>query len=95
VLSSSIRRRPHTEWRSRAITLARLAELHLDAGRLDEAVPVAHAFLDDYPQLSSGRVTRALGTLVARLRSYSGNHGARQVLMRAGAVRSGTGWHPR
>jgi hypothetical protein len=86
VLSESIRRRPPHERRARAISLAHLAELHLDQGHLDESIAACHAFIDDYAQLNSGRASSALHTLVARLRPHATHHAARQVLARAAAV---------
>jgi tetratricopeptide (TPR) repeat protein len=85
-LSESVRRRAADERRSRAITLAGLAELHLDQGHLDESIAACHAFIDDYPQLKSSRAQTALNHLTARLRAHAGNHSARQLLVRAAAV---------
>ncbi|MBR7826224.1 hypothetical protein KDK95_07925 [Actinospica sp. MGRD01-02] len=86
VLSESVRRRPADERRSRAITLASLAELHLDQGHLEESIAACHAFIDDYPPLHSSRARTALHHLTARLRPHAANHGARQLLVRAAAV---------
>ena len=86
VLSESVRRRATDERRSRAITLASLAELHLDQGHLDESIAACHAFIDDYPPLRSSRVRSALTHLTARLRPHAANHSARQLLVRAAAV---------
>jgi hypothetical protein len=85
-LLESVRRRAVDERRSRAITLASLAELHLDQGHLDESIAACHAFIDDYAPLRSHRAQSALNRLTARLRPHSGNHGARQLLVRAAAV---------
>lgn len=85
-LSESVRRRSADERRSRAITLAGLAELHLDQGHLDESIAACHAFIDDYPQLRSSRAQTALNHLTARLRAHAGHHSARQLLVRAAAV---------
>jgi hypothetical protein len=82
-LGVSIRHRPEGERRSRAITLAYLADLQLDAGYLDEAVSTWHVFLDDYPHLRSGRVAAALRRLRARVRPFSKNPAARTLLQRA------------
>ncbi|WP_216210924.1 tetratricopeptide repeat protein [Amycolatopsis aidingensis] len=71
-LKSSIRRRPSAEHRSRAITLARLAELQLDGGQLELACSTWRRFLDDYPRLRSRRADRAVATLRARIRSHAG-----------------------
>lgn len=86
ILSESIRHRAPHERRARAISLAHLAQLHLDQGHLDESIAVCHAFIDDYAQLNSGRARSALHTLVARLRPHATHHAARQVLARAAAV---------
>jgi transcriptional regulator with XRE-family HTH domain/tetratricopeptide (TPR) repeat protein len=86
VLSESVRRRAADERRSRAITLASLAELHLDQGHLDESIAACHAFIDDYPPLRSSRARTALNHLTARLRPHAANHSARQLLVRAAAV---------
>ena len=86
VLSESVRRRAADERRSRAITLASLAELHLDEGHLDESIAACHAFIDDYPPLRSSRARSALNHLTARLRPHAANHSARQLLVRAAAV---------
>lgn len=86
ILSESVRRRATDERRSRAITLASLAELHLDQGHLDESIAACHAFIDDYPYLTSSRAQTALNRLTARLRPHGANHSARQLLVRAAAV---------
>ena len=86
-LSESIRGRAADERRSRAITLASLAELHLDQGHLDESVAACHAFIDDYLSLHSSRAQSALARLTARLRPHAAHHhSARQLLVRAAAV---------
>jgi transcriptional regulator with XRE-family HTH domain len=84
-LCISIRHRPVTERRSRAITLASLAELQLSVGHLDEAVQTWHQFLDDYPYLRSGRVTAAFQMLRRRIRPHSRNAAARTLMQRAAA----------
>ena len=86
VMSESVRRRPADERRSRAITLAGLAELHLDQGHLDESIAACHAFIDDYQPLRSNRAQSALRRLTARLRPHAANNSARQLLVRAAAV---------
>lgn len=80
-LMVSVRHRPARERRSRAITLARLAELQLDEGDLEAACGTWQLFLQDYPHLRSGRVSRALATMRARLRPY-GNSSAVIALRR-------------
>ncbi|MFK0247776.1 tol-pal system YbgF family protein [Amycolatopsis azurea] len=86
-LTHSLRHRPATERRARAITLARLAELHLDAGELDRACHVWEQFLEEYPYLRSQRADTALSTLRARLRPHSGYPLARSVTHKANEVR--------
>jgi hypothetical protein len=69
-LTVSVRHRPAGERRSRAITLARLAELQLDTGELEAACGTWQRFLRDYPHLRSRRVCRALASMRARLRPH-------------------------
>jgi hypothetical protein len=82
-LTESIRYRPASERRARALTLASLAELHLRMGALDEAVARWHSFLDDYLYLTSGRADTALRSMRATLRPYSRNPGTRTLLARS------------
>jgi hypothetical protein len=72
-LTVSVRHRPAGERRSRAITLARLAELQLDNGELEAACRTWQRFLHDCPHLSSRRVDRALTSMRARLRPHQNN----------------------
>lgn len=85
-LQRSIRDRPAAERRSRAITLARLAELQLVSGRLDDAVASWHRFLDDYPAVDSVRVHRAFNGMRARLRPYAAESPATTLLHRAAGL---------
>jgi hypothetical protein len=85
-LELSIRNRPAGERRSRAITLARLAELQLDDGRLEQACHTWHRFLDDYPYLSSRRADTAMRTLRGRARPHRNQPVARALLRRATAL---------
>jgi hypothetical protein len=85
-LSDSLRQRPPGERRSRAITTARLAEIQLAAGQLEEAAMTWHAFLDDYPYLRSSRVTSALRNLRSRMRPYAASTAAKPLLSRATAI---------
>jgi tetratricopeptide (TPR) repeat protein len=89
-LTVSIRHRPAAERRSRAITLARLAELQLDAGELEAACGTWQRFLLDYPYLRSRRVNRAFASMRARLRPYQ-NNSAVIALRRKMASLSGGG----
>jgi tetratricopeptide (TPR) repeat protein len=88
-LRDSLRHRPPAERRSRALTTAQLAELHLTLGHLHQAVATVHDFLDDYSSLQSRRATTALRALRARLRPYATNPAVAQVLTRADGRRSG------
>ncbi|MFG2004897.1 tol-pal system YbgF family protein [Spirillospora sp. NPDC048911] len=85
-LSASIRHRPLSERRSRAILHARLAELHLDQGHLEPAIAAWQTFLADYPQLSSGRACTALDIMRSRLRPHGAHPAIRQLLARAAAA---------
>jgi tetratricopeptide (TPR) repeat protein len=82
-LHRSLRHRPATERRSRALTLARLAELQLQQGELEEAVVTWHRFLDDYPGVNSARAHTALANLRGRVRPHIKNHAANELLYRA------------
>ncbi|TDD29606.1 tetratricopeptide repeat protein [Actinomadura sp. KC06] len=72
------------ERRSRAITLARLAELQLRQGRPEEAISVGHRLLDDYALIRSTRIRKALADLRAGLRPFSKNRAVNAFLRRAG-----------
>ncbi|WP_410625139.1 hypothetical protein [Amycolatopsis sp. cmx-8-4] len=82
-LHHSIQHRPASERRSRAITLARLAELQLADGHLEQACGTWSLFLDDYPHLRSGRADTAMATLRARLRPHQRVGAARTLLGQA------------
>jgi tetratricopeptide (TPR) repeat protein len=81
-LTEAVRYRPPLERRSRALINARLAELYLDQGHLDQAVTIWHAFLDDYPLLTCGRATAAANVLRSRLQPQRANSAVRQLLAR-------------
>ncbi|WP_410625149.1 hypothetical protein [Amycolatopsis sp. cmx-8-4] len=87
-LRESIRLRPSGEYRSLAITQARLAELSLDSGRIDEAVAAWSRFLDIYPTVRSGRTRSALRTLKARIRPHQDIPLAANLSVRAAAALS-------
>lgn len=87
-LESSISRRPEHERRSRAITLARLAELQFADGHLEKACDAWHRFLDSYPGLQSRRADTAFAVLRARARQHERNLSARRLLVRATGVAS-------
>lgn len=86
-LTVSLRLRPTTERRSRAITTARLAELHLTTGHLDQAATTWLAFLDDYPHLHSARAAKAFTHMRERLRPHATHPAVRQLLTHAATLR--------
>jgi tetratricopeptide (TPR) repeat protein len=85
-LATSIQHRPAAERRSRAITLAALAQLQLRQGHLEQAAMTWRQFLGDYPHLRSGRVTSALATLRETLRPYQRNTAVAATLARAAGM---------
>lgn len=85
-LRTSIRHRPAVERRSRAITMARLAELQLAHGELEAACATWHDFLNEYPHLSSRRVDAAFANLRASIRSHESRPIARELGLRASAI---------
>ncbi|MFD9367499.1 hypothetical protein ACFWA6_07285 [Streptomyces sp. NPDC060020] len=85
-LGTSLRHRPPGERRARAVTLARLAELHLNQGHLERACATWHEMLDAVPQLDSARVDDAVGRLRGRLQTVGGNRTARALLARVRAL---------
>jgi len=87
-LTTSLRHRPPDERRARALTTARLAELHLEQGQLEQACVSWHAFLDDQPHLQSGRATAALVSLRSRLRPHQRVPAAKKVLSRVALLTS-------
>ncbi|MGW7531303.1 hypothetical protein [Amycolatopsis sp. NPDC054798] len=72
-LNSALRHYPRLERRSRALTLAALAERQLDIGLLARASATTRRFLDIYPNLCSGRVTTAMKALGERLQQFRGH----------------------
>ncbi|WP_205648223.1 hypothetical protein [Actinomadura rubteroloni] len=87
-LRDSIRHRPPHERRSRTVLLARLAELQLAHGHLEQAVATWHQFLDGLPGLACGRVSTAMATMRSRLRPHANAIAARPLLRRAAAMTS-------
>ncbi|MFG2981227.1 hypothetical protein ACGFYQ_08185 [Streptomyces sp. NPDC048258] len=81
-LGTSLRHRPPGERRARAVTLARLAELHLGQGHVERACATWHEMVDATAQLDSARVDDALRRLRARLHPVRGNRTARALLAR-------------
>ncbi|MBT2403221.1 MULTISPECIES: hypothetical protein [unclassified Streptomyces] len=84
-LAASLRHRPPAERRARAITAARLAELHLKQGHLERACVAWHELLDVIPQLDSARVNDALRRMRGRLRPVRASGVVRPLLERADA----------
>ncbi|WP_084265278.1 hypothetical protein [Actinomadura macra] len=89
-LRESLSRWSAAERRSRAITLARIAECELEQGLLEEAVVTAHRFLDDYSSIQSARIRGFLADLRARLRPYGNSAAASALLQRAVRVANAT-----
>jgi hypothetical protein len=85
-LRRSLQLRPPEERRARAVGAARLGELLLDGGSLDQACAAWHSFLDDYPLLRSARADRAVRVLRSRLRPFHGTAAGRSVLSRVRTV---------
>jgi tetratricopeptide (TPR) repeat protein len=82
-LQQSAQHRPATERRSGAYTLARLAQLQLAHGHLDQAVATWHQVLDEYPAIHSARLRAALAAGRAQLRTHHRNPLARDLMERA------------
>lgn len=70
ILGLSLRDRPHGERRSRAITTARLAELRLRAGQVEQACVDWERFYEDYPYLRCARADTAVRSMRACLGPY-------------------------
>jgi tetratricopeptide (TPR) repeat protein len=83
---AALRLRPAGERRARALIEARLAELHLRLGHLDQACTVWGRFCEDYPHLRSARADSALRSLRAQLRPYGRNGTAHALLERAAGL---------
>ncbi|MEJ3656251.1 hypothetical protein WEH80_25115 [Actinomycetes bacterium KLBMP 9759] len=81
-LQVSLRHRPTTERRSRAILHARLAEQQLAGGNLEAACETWMRFLDDYRHISSKRADSALATMHALVLPYQ-HHAAVKRLRHA------------
>ncbi|TDD82685.1 hypothetical protein [Actinomadura rubrisoli] len=85
-LTTSLRLRPPAERRSRAITTARLAELQLQRGHLEQATRTWHSFLDDLPHLTSARATAALNCLRSKLQPHATHVTVKALLTRAATL---------
>jgi tetratricopeptide (TPR) repeat protein len=85
-LEDSIRHRHPSQRRSLAITLARLGEVQLKDGQLDQATATWQRFLEMYPSIHSHRADTALITLKGQLRPYARTSAASAVLRNAAAL---------
>lgn len=74
-LNTSLRLRSEAEIRATALTRARLAETHMRAGHLEQALTQWQAFLTACTGLGSARVVRHMRTMRQQLRPYQ-RHGA-------------------
>ncbi|MEW2302145.1 tetratricopeptide repeat protein [Streptomyces sp. NPDC006655] len=80
--SASLRNRPEEERRSRAMTLAPLAEIQLRQGHLDKACATWQTFFDEAVQLHSGRVRKAADHAGRLLRVHRDHPAAAATLRR-------------
>jgi tetratricopeptide (TPR) repeat protein len=78
-LAVAIRRRPRGERRSRAIMLARLAEIQAADGQIESACRTWTEFLADYPHIQSARADAALVNLKALTQPHRHNPAVRQL----------------
>jgi tetratricopeptide (TPR) repeat protein len=85
-MRESLRNRPRNEYRARAVTLARLAELQAAHGGVEEAVGSWHRFLDLYPAVHSARLDAAVRTLRQSLRPHRNLPAARELLHRVAGL---------
>jgi tetratricopeptide (TPR) repeat protein len=85
-LTNSLRYRQPREQRAKALLLAKVAELQLSCGRLEQATSTWHEFLDSYPQLRTGRANTAFATLHARTRPHHNDPGVRILRRRAATM---------
>lgn len=81
-LHASLTHRPRAARRSRALTLAHLTKVLLDAGQLDAACATANHLLDHYTQLQSPMVGRHISGLRQRLLPHSRYAAANRVKLR-------------
>ncbi|MFE9768029.1 hypothetical protein ACFYPC_26510 [Streptomyces sp. NPDC005808] len=89
-LETSLRHRPADERRSRALSLAELAETQLAVGHLERACGTWHEFLDTHLVIHSARADDRLRFLMAGLRPHAANPTAAGLLRRAGELSSRT-----
>lgn len=86
-LRLSLRHRPTGERRSRALSLAELAETQLAIGHVEQACRTWNEFLDTYPRIHSARAEDRLRFLTAGLRPYTAHPAAAALLGRARELR--------
>jgi hypothetical protein len=80
--AASLRHRPPRAHRARALTLAKLGEIHLLEGRLDRACAVTDQLLDHYGRIRCPRTADRLEDLRTRLLPYAGRPSVRSALGR-------------
>lgn len=85
-LDLSLRHRPADERRSRALSLAELAETQLAIGHLEQACRTWHEFLDVYPRIHSARAEDRVRVLTAKAWPHSGNPVVAALLSRVREV---------
>jgi ATP/maltotriose-dependent transcriptional regulator MalT len=78
----AFRHTPPRERYTRATATARLAELWLRTGHVDQACRAIHELLDDHAYLYSARMDATVAELRAHLERHSRDPGVRQVLRR-------------
>ena len=88
-LRGSLRRRPPTEPRSRALVQARLARLQYRLGHAEAAMATWEEFLDSSGHVLSRRVEREVEELVRLVRRHRGRPVADRLLQRADRRRTG------
>ncbi|MFF5157908.1 tol-pal system YbgF family protein [Streptomyces sp. NPDC000348] len=81
-LATSLRHRPPSAHRARALTLAKLGGVHLREGRLDRACASVHQLLDHYGRIRCPRTADRLDDLRIRLLPYARRPAARSALGR-------------
>jgi tetratricopeptide (TPR) repeat protein len=83
--TASLRHRPPRAHRARALTLAKLGEVHLLEGRLDRACAVTDRLLDDYGRIRCPRTADRLDDLRTRLLPHARRPSVRSALGRLDA----------
>ncbi|WP_018349762.1 hypothetical protein [Longispora albida] len=88
-LRAALAGRPAAERRSRALIQAELGSQYLADGQFQQAIGTWRDLLGTAAGLSSGRVGKAIGSVIAGLRSYPGEPAAASLLAEAIRVRAG------